>query len=342
MNTRSGSGYVKGEKVKRITLKLLALIIPFHLCVSVALSLWPMKFMDGEYAWYESNRQYSLHHDEYCRVLIMGDSTAKSAWFPPDLSSDTYNFALGGTSPIEEYYLLKEYLQQNPVPEYLFYTTGVLHFTVAETLWDRSVYFHRFKAEDVYDLLKALKASGDYSAIEGNKTIEDLVLYEVYSPVKYSTAFFKGLLSAGRYDENMRKKASVEANKGYTSFGETEDHDGANYYVEYDSFQPSRLIDGYFRKIIELCEENDIHFIFENPPINTASFNGLNENFVSDYKAYLTALQKDYPSADINSELYCYDGSYFGDRTHMSKQGARLYTNKMRNKYDYIFEEVQL
>ena len=136
----------------------------------------------------------------------MGDSTAKSAWYPLNLSADTYNFALGGTSPIEEYYYLKEYLQHNPAPEYLFYTTGAKHFIVAETLWDRSVYFHRIRADDTYDLLKVLKDSEDVSAIEGSNSVKELILYETYSPAKYSTAFLKGLFFPKRYDENVRKK----------------------------------------------------------------------------------------------------------------------------------------
>lgn len=328
--------------MKKMVLKLFVLIVPFYFLVSVSLYFFPMRFMDGEYAWYENNRQYALQSDEYNKILITGDSTGKSAWIPLDFSQDTYNYALGGTTPIEEYYFLREYLQHHPAPEYLFYTTSAAHFKRADTLWDRSVYFHRMDINDVHDFLQTLEASGDYSAIKGNNSESDLMLYATYSPLKYSTAFVMGLLFRGRYEENNEKMTSVKADKGYNQFGKAEYCNDTNYYVDYDSFQESEIIDYYFRKMIELCEENDIHFIFQNPPLNVASFNGLNDQFVSDYKAYLSGIQKDYPDIDVDLELYCYDGSYFGDKTHLNERGAKLFTSKMREKYNYIFEEAQL
>ncbi len=56
----------------------------------------PMSCFEGEYACYRQNREVAQHSDRYYRVLICGDSTAKTSWVPALLSDDSYNYALGG------------------------------------------------------------------------------------------------------------------------------------------------------------------------------------------------------------------------------------------------------
>ena len=88
--------------IKRIISRLLLAAIPvvfLTIAVPICLSKAPMRFFDGEYAWYYQNKEYAQEHKDYCRVLIMGDSTAKADLLPDELSADTYNFSLGGVLP---------------------------------------------------------------------------------------------------------------------------------------------------------------------------------------------------------------------------------------------------
>jgi hypothetical protein len=101
------------------------------------------------------------------------------------------------------------------------------------------------------------------------------------------------------------------------------------------------MLDYYLQETIRLCEENNIKFIFQNPPINEASYNALNEKFVRDYEEYLCNLQELYPDAIIDTKLFSYGNEYFGDSTHLNSKGTEKFTLEMKEKYAYIFEEDQ-
>ena len=325
----------------KIGIKLIVLLIPYFICCPIVISKYPMKFMDGEYSYYQQNKDYSEMPSEYSRILILGDSTAKAAWAPEELSNDTYNFSLGGVSPIEEFYYLRAYLQTHDIPQIVIYTQSVDHFINAEAFWTRSMYFHRLKTKDLKELFREIQLFEDKSVF-GESILEESFLYLTYSPVKYSVAFVKGLLSSKRYIQNMDEYAAVSRARGQMQFGTAECYDDVNSYVEYDSFEENPIIDHYFRKIIELCEENHIQFIFQNPPINESTYAELNKQFVSDYESYLNGIGEDYPDAIIDSRLFSYENGYFGDSVHLNIKGTVKFSREMKEKYRDIFEEGEL
>lgn len=327
------------KTVSKIGIKLILLIAPFFLICPILIQLFPMQIMDGEYAWYRQNKDWSEEHEQYCRVLIMGDSAAKAAWLPEELSEDSYNFALGGASPIEEYYYLLEYLQQNKAPEYLIYTQTIRHFDSTDTLWTRSVYFRRMNWKYLDELLSDPEIYNDKDAVgEGNLHKEEF-LYRTYSPMKYMQPVLKALLYPIRGKKNRERYAAVVQNRGQTQFGTQESCDQVDEeMVELTSFQPDRVIDLYLRKIIELCEANDIRFVFQGAPFNKSTYVNLSEEFERSYTRYMTNLQKDYPNAVIDERLFSYDNSCFGDQTHLNMRGTVKFSREMREKYSEIFE----
>jgi hypothetical protein len=318
------------------------IVIPFIFSFAL-MNEFPLRFFDGEYSLYQQNKDYSYNHDEYCRVLIMGDSTSKAAWLPTLLTQDTYNFALGGASTVEEYYYLKEYLINNDAPKYLIYTANAYSMSVFPTLWNRSVYFHRITFDDLEDLINNSKnfSDGEYLIQKDGKDIEmfERVLYYIYSPTKYGTALVKGLFSYNRYKYNYITYQNVVENRGQTTFGTAIYCDELNRLVEYDGFEAPEMFDYYLQEIIKLCDEYNIKFIFQNPPMNKASFEVLNENFIAEFEGYLLQLQVIYPNALIDEKLFCYGNEYFGDKTHLNINGTEKFTLEMKEKYSYIFTE---
>ena len=322
----------------RLGIKLTALLIPYFICCPIIINKYPMKFMDEEYAYYQQNKDYSEMSSGYSRILILGDSTAKAAWLPAQLSDDTYNLALGGVSPIEEFYYLREYLQVHDAPQAVVFTQGADHFWGLDTFWTRSMYFHRFKLEDLYDLLQEIRGFNDKSIFGEVCMNGECFLYLTYSPIKYSNAFVKGLLSSKRYIQNRDKYTAVSKSKGQTQFGTAEYYDGVSAkYMGRDSFEASPIIDHYFRKMIELCEEYHIQFVFQNPPINESTYTKLNKQFISEYKVYLNGIGKDYPDALVDPELFSYESIFFGDSTHLNRKGTIRFSNEMKKKYQNIF-----
>ena len=247
----------------------------------------------------------------------------------------------GGASPAEEYYYLREYLKHNEKPEYVLYTQAVRHFLEAETLWSRSVYFHRIDWQDFRELLQKMNQYGGISDMEGGSE-KEAFLYRMYSPDKYSFALVKGLLHPGRKKENMEKYDKVIKDKGYTQFGTAEYCDDINYYAEYESFKANKAMDYYFCKIIELCLENQIRFVFQNPPLNESSYKNLTPRFINEYTSYLRKLQENYPSAIIDTELISYKNRCFGDPVHLNTYGSKYFSGQMRKKYKEIFDKGRM
>lgn len=324
----------------RICFKLFTVLMPFFIVCPLLVGNFPMRFLDEDYAMYLQNREYRKSHKEYTRVLLMGDSVAKAAWYPKELSDDTYNFALGGASPIEEYYYLRDYLEHNAAPEYLIYMQSAGYLCRAQFLLARSAYFHTIDEEDLWDFAAVTESYDDriVSEVIGLRNIKnEIIFYKTYSPVKYITAFIRGLFDPGRYKENKSKHDNIVETRGQAQFGTAECCDIMNYYVDYTEYHPNVILDMYFRRIIELCRETGIQFVFLGSPLNKSTYDNLQEQFVIDYQNYLGSVQKAYPEARIDKNLYCYDNCYFGDHYHFNMKGTIKFSREMKQKYTDIF-----
>ena len=91
------------RQIGRLFIKFIGIVLPVFAALSLYCALFPMWYMDGEYAMYKQQKDYITGNGEYNRVLIMGDSRTKAGFIPDELSNDCYNLALGGTTPIEGY-----------------------------------------------------------------------------------------------------------------------------------------------------------------------------------------------------------------------------------------------
>ncbi len=320
-----------------IIVKFTFLILPF-ICMSILVRCFPMFFMDEQYAAFKYNKEYTEGHEKYCRILIMGDSLAKISWIPDELSDDTFNFALLGNSPVENYYYLYEYLQNNEAPKYIFYTQATDRFLYSGgNFWKRNLYFHRINADEILDIYKTEKESGGGYIFE-EKSLFDAALYLNYSPSCYSAAFINGLMS-NRYKKNMDEYNYVVKYRGRTEPGKGKGYNGVHSIVNYTSFDYNSIPDLYVRKMLELCREKSIKMIYQAPPLNRATYKKLNENFLREYNKYMQKLQDDYPEALINGQFYYYDNIYFNDDwLHLNENGAIKFSREMKQKYNYIFD----
>ena len=100
------------KEIGSIVKKLILLLFPFFLLLPLYCMLFPENYLDGEYAMYRQQQDYVQGKTgTAARVLIVGDSRTKAGMDPALLWEGSYNIALGGTTPIEGYYALKEYIE---------------------------------------------------------------------------------------------------------------------------------------------------------------------------------------------------------------------------------------
>ena len=109
--------------------------------------------------------------------------------------------------------------------------------------------------------------------------------------------------------------------------------------AEYDmtEFVLLETLDQYYRKIIDLCVENDIEVYSLNMPLIETTFEE-SKKISEPFSAYFEMLQNDYPSAKfpnvhIETSFVAYDEKYFDDADHLNEDGARVYTRWLFETY---------
>lgn len=301
------------------------------------IQVFPMHYFDKEYAWYKENKEFSLKQNNNINVLIMGDSTAKTDYLPKLLSEETYNYALGGASITEEYFYLKDYLENSKAPKYIIYTTYPTRFMFFDTLWTRSVYFHRIAREDLESIIEKAKELNCLSYVGDEEKLNNYYLYYYWSPTKYSSAIMNGLISPKRYKDNVKKYNLVIENKGQTLFENKDYCNEVNTIANITSFEVPPILDYYFKEFIKLCNDNNIKLIIEQPPLNEATYNAMNTKFVEEYKDYLNSIKKEYPNVTIDTEFIYFGGECFGDSAHLNEKGVVVFDKYIKEKYSEVF-----
>jgi len=324
------------KSIWKIAYRLLALVLPFFIILPLYCANFQEYYMDDEYAMYHAQRDYLLENKDYNRVVILGDSRTKAGFMPKYLSDSTYNIALGGASPIEGYYSLKEYLSAHEAPETLIIAYAPMHYMDVDTLWTRTVYFHNITKEDAMELFETAKQFQNTDKI----LIEDYELeflqYQLYMPNKYATA----LKNAGfffRHTKTVAKYEAVTESKGHSFYGLLESSDGINGEAKVSDFAPSDIITHYMGEIFKLCEENGIQAIVEAAPMNETSYSIITDSFKENYRMYMAKLQKEHPEAEIYGDFYCYTNDHFGDADHLNEKGTKVFSQYIKEKYARVF-----
>lgn len=329
--------------IMKLAAKLAALLLPFPLTVMLAMPCFPMQLYKEDYPYYCQHKEYAEGHEKYCRVLIMGDSTAQAALQPKLLSDDTYNYALGGASPIEEYYYLREYLAHNAAPQYLLCVFDMELATVPVYFWDGFVFLHRASADDLTDMKERLTMLSDVSALgvsDADEFAKEVRLYQMYAPQKYGATFLQGLLLnvfGDRYEANKAFYREVLENRGQRFFGTAEYCDTENSFnANMEEFRVPEVTDHYLKKMIELCEANDIQFIFQSPPYIDNTH--IRKKVLDEYTAYFEGVQQEHPNAVIDTDICWYGPECFGDASHVNQKGMERYSLETVQKYPDIFQ----
>ncbi len=322
------------KDIWRITCKLIALILPFFVLLPLYCRFFPMYYLDDEYAMYRQQKDYVTGqlNTEDARILIVGDSRTKAGFKPELLWEESYNIALGGGTPIEGYYSLKEYLRCHEAPEAVVIAYAPMHYMDVDTLWTRSVYFHTLSEADFLDL--ALKAA-EFEDVQ-NILIEDYkkeyLMYKYYMPNKYATALKKSAF-VGRYGKTNQKYNTMVEFEGYSTYGTAEQSGDINGEAKVSDFAGSDIITWYLEETLALCKEHGIKVVLEQTPMNETSYGILTTEFKEHYRSYMAELAKKYPDAEIYPDFYCYPNDCFGDADHLNSHGVEVYDAFLMEKY---------
>lgn len=328
-------------KALKVTGKIILVFLPVIL-IWIFLASFPYSYMDGEYSYYREGKDYRTGKTDIkdADVLILGDSRAKSAILPELLdelggSENCVSLAQGGSTSVEAYYALTEYIANRGVPKKVYLSESAYHFTSFDGFWTRTVYFDAISFSDAMEVIRTARANRETSALQeaGGSGFFSLLEYKIKSPTKYMTPLVKSF-SEDRSAINQEAYQEMVARKGFKTF--------VSWWptsAEYDmtGFVLLDTLDQYYRKILDLCVENDIEVYSLNMPLIETTFEESKKISVP-FSAYFEKLQKDYPNAQypnvhIETTFVPYGEQYFDDADHLNEEGAKVYTRWLVETY---------
>ncbi|MBR5931608.1 MAG: hypothetical protein IKZ95_06220 [Lachnospiraceae bacterium] len=328
-------------KALKTTGKIILILLPVIL-VWIYLAVFPVNYMDGEYSYYQEAKDYrrGKTSQEKADVLILGDSRAKSAFLPELLdelggSENCVSLAQGGSTSVEAYYALKEYMENMGVPDKVVLSVSAYHFTSFDGFWTRTVYFDTITYSDAMDVIRAVKKNGEKQALKdaGGDSVFTLLEYKIQSPTKYMTPLVNSF-SEDRRQINEDAYREMEEHKGFKTFVSWWPVSG-----EYDmtEFVMLKTLDEYYRKILDLCNEYDIELYSMNTPLIETTFEECRKIW-EPFMGYFKDLKNDYPEdvypgIHIETTIESYDEKYFDDADHLNEEGARVYTKWFYETY---------
>ncbi len=322
-----------GKKIRFYSTCACILLPLLFLCLYARFNL--LAFADGEAPYYIWNKEKAnTTQDKQYDVIVLGDSTANASYLPAVLSDSCLNLALGGTSPLENYYTLKDWLEHNGSPRVCYVSFSDDHFRRwdIDIFWRRVVYTHRYKPQQELQMFVDAICYHEGRA-EFMNQILDIPEFDLGLPNRYMTSIMNARFNQ-RKEYNLGAMKEIEMREGVYISGWNEYSDDTE--ISYDSFYVTPLLDTYYRKIIELCRDNEIQVrIIKLPlPKNTV----FSAKYRDELYRYYDSLQKEYPEITVDW-LNNYEQKYFWDTAHMNYHGSFKLSTEIKEMYPEDFAE---
>jgi hypothetical protein len=287
-----------------------------------------MYYMNQEYPmWVHVKETIHLHSKRKENLIIIGDSRAKAGFIPTiNPKVNTLNLAVGGGTPIEGYFILKKYLQNNTSPDKIIISYAPNHLEIQDVYWERSVKFDFLSTQEYQEVEANAKEINDSTTLGLSKTYKDY-----WNPTKYTTDFKNGLITM-RWKQNKKMLNDGFASKGHYFFGTANSADGLNAEGHEKIFKHSLLLDLYLRKLLNLAKTNNIKVYYYTMPFNQASYQASKIEYRDGYKNYMQKFAHDYKVHICNNLSYMTNDN-FGDSSHLYK-GAEKVSHDILNCVD--------
>lgn len=245
---------------------------------------------------------------------------------------NAWSFAAGGSSPIEMYYALKNYIKIYSKPDTVFVSFSPRTLIEAYSFWDYAIRNNYLSHSEFKEICLNLQKHPSDTVI-GNFPYLYYLLYKFNYIEYYQTDLYKNHVFGAR-QKNEQIIDHFQMEKGVWIYpGLKKGCSELNYESKLKSFVASGLLDFYFVKMLDICQKENILVIFDFRPINKSSYQKLNKNFVSGYKNYIRHLANKYPDFIISDTVYFYEDKYFGDESHLNNKGKQIYSDYILNKY---------
>ena len=329
-------------RISKFIAKCILALLPFILLVGYT-ALNPMGYMDEEYPSWKYVKDVETGRispvDKGNAVLILGDSRAMADIVTEDLGENYVNLGMGGATSIEMYYTLRNYIKHNGAPKRVFIMFAPFHYSYMDNYRTRTVYFHHLGFLDALTVYR--KGVGREVRDDSAKDAlsETDLSYILSSYMRLPNIYLPALINSKAFNRmgiNRELYNEQVTQRGHALYGTMDGCDYLNYeatYTQMERGREHRMITRYFALLLKLCEDNDIETTVLQAPMNEASYNALDNGYVSEYTSYMEQFKNDNPGMSFELSIPCYDNAYFGDSSHLNEKGAKIYTGELLDRY---------
>lgn len=269
--------------------------------------------------------------DSVVKKLFIGDSRI-NAGIDFNQVNDSWAFGLGGATTIENYFLLKKYLEVYTKPESIFISISPRLMSNLFAFWELAVKNDFFTFKEIKEIIEYSKSQNDttFTTLSYLKYFTHQIHYISY----YQDDIRSNLLFFGK-QKNLYLIDFVMNNRGRRPHpGLLDGCSELNFETSMTFFKPNPVFEYYFIQILEVCKKNNIKTYFFSMPMNETSFKVLNKNFVDDYQNYIKEKQIQYPEFVFYDSLYFYPDKFFGDASHLNEKGMYKFTDYFLKTYN--------
>lgn len=319
-------------KVKLLFIVKIAIVFTPIIWISLYSRNNMLAYVDEEAPYYIWNRDVcNTMQSKHYTTVILGDSVANVSYIPEALSDTVINLALGGITPAESYYIMQDWLDNNPHPSDVFISFSDNHMSSSDCFWLRTMYSHRLKPRQSWEILCNAINYKD-SSIATETCLYDYVSYVLYLPNKYFTSLKNAKLNQ-RYYDNLAAYNMDDIHKGRYLIRQKSAK--VSDIMSFDDYKVSDLYDHYYKMLIELCLSNDIRVHLIKLPLPSGTI--LSKEYNEHYNAYYTTVKEAYPEVIIECPRENYDIEYFADQVHLNSYGALKFSLELKQLYPYAF-----
>ena len=288
-----------------------------------------MLFMNFEYPSYlyvKEQRTKSVASPY--NFIAIGDSRTQSSFMPlkfDDENINSINFALGGSSPINGYYTIKNYLKLHKKPNYILmgYSPPIIS---APFFYGPTTVKFGYLEDHQYEEISSNAINLDDNKIIGSVNYYD---YKIYTGM-YIEDLINGITDR-RWSRNKKAWDKLQISKGHRFAAIEPGSSELSSETHFETFVPTKIVNHYIEKILIEAKENDIQVFWFNNPINTESFDILPPQYRSEFEAYLNNLSEKFDLKVLNKP-YSMESKNFGDHDHVFK-GAPEVTQTIKTEF---------
>lgn len=327
------------KNVGKLIIKCILALIPLWvICLFIAKS--PLSYLSPDSVSAYWNKEFTqTKQDKNYDVVILGDSMAATSFMPELLSDSTINLALSGSSPVEGYYTLKDYLENNDAPSDVFISYMDYHLQHDDFTLSTCNQVHKFSIGDYYEIYRTIRNTGanGFEDINMDEYWDKAIASGFYLPSEYIASIINTINEGGRLEANKQAfdDVTVHAGRACKMTNDISSSSG----IRYDDFTVSVLQGTYYKKLVGLCEDNQIKLHIIKLPLDVNTL--FTEEYTAKVNGYYMNLLGDAKYAEFRWYPADYAVEWFWDDYHMNQHGSYRFSMQLKQDYADIWGETE-